>query len=58
VRRTSSEATALIVPIDVCYELVGVIRVVWRGFSGGEELAPRVDEFFARAAERARAGAA
>ena len=55
IRRTSSGSTALIVPIDVCYELVGVIRVAWRGLQGGDELWPRVDEFFARAIDRARA---
>jgi len=57
VRRTTSGTTALIVPIDVCYELVGVIRVVWRGLQGGDELWPRVDEFLDRALERAHAGA-
>ena len=25
-------------PIDVCFELVGLIRMHWRGFSGGEEV--------------------
>jgi hypothetical protein len=53
VRRTAVGITALIVPIDVSYELVGLIRVVWRGLQGGDELWPRVDEFFARAVERA-----
>lgn len=58
VRRTSEGATALIVPIDVCYELVGAIRVLWRGWHGGDELWTRVDEFFALARERAQAGTA
>jgi hypothetical protein len=57
VRRTASGAVALIVPIDVCYELVGVIRVLWRGLQGGDELWGTVDEFFARALDRARGGA-
>jgi len=57
VKRTSTDLTALIVPIDVCYELVGVIRVVWRGLQGGDEVWLRIDEFFARAIERAQAGA-
>jgi hypothetical protein len=47
---------ALIVPIDVCYELVGLIRVVWRGLQGGDEVPRRIDEFFDRALERARTG--
>jgi hypothetical protein len=57
IRRTGPHITALIVPIDACYELVGVIRVVWRGLQGGDELRTRLDEFFARAVERARTGA-
>jgi len=27
-----------IVPIDECYELVGLIRTAWRGFTGGAEV--------------------
>jgi hypothetical protein len=58
VRRTSTGAAALIVPIDACYELVGVVRVMWRGLQGGDELWACVDEFFARVAARAAAGSA
>jgi len=58
VRRTSRGIAALIVPIDVCYELVGVIRVSWRGLQGGDEVWSRVEEFFARAVERARGSVA
>jgi hypothetical protein len=57
VRRASTGTTAIIVPIDICYELVGVIRVVWRGLQGGDGLSPAVDEFFARVIERAEARA-
>jgi Family of unknown function (DUF5947) len=35
-----------LVPIDDCYELVGVIRTRWRGFSGGEEVWAEIDRFF------------
>lgn len=42
-----------IVPIDVCYELVGLIRLKWRGLSGGEEVWKAIDEFFARLRNRA-----
>jgi hypothetical protein len=55
VRRTADNVTALIVPIDVCYELVGLIRVVWRGLQGGDELWRQVDAFFVQAVERASA---
>jgi hypothetical protein len=35
-----------IVPIDDCYELVGVIRSRWRGFGGGAEVWTAIDRFF------------
>jgi len=53
VRRTGEETTALIVPIDACYELVGRIRSAWEGMQGGDDVWREVDEFFARASERA-----
>jgi hypothetical protein len=36
-----------IVPIDACYRLVGLIRVSWRGLSGGEEAWRAIEQFFA-----------
>ena len=42
-----------LVPIDVCYELVGLIRLKWRGLSGGEEVWKAIEEFFARLRGRA-----
>ena len=36
-----------LVPIDDCYELVGLIRSRWRGFGGGEEVWAAIDGFFA-----------
>ncbi len=36
-----------IVPIDACYKLVGLIRVYWKGLSGGEEVWKAIAEFFA-----------
>jgi hypothetical protein len=35
-------------PIDVCFELVGLIRVHWRGLSGGEIVWGEIDRFFSR----------
>ena len=57
VRRTELRADALIVPIDACYELVGRIRRNWRGFHGGDDVWREIDDFFARATERAAAAA-
>jgi Family of unknown function (DUF5947) len=37
---------AFLVPIDVCYELVGHLRKLWRGFDGGQDVRARMDEFF------------
>jgi hypothetical protein len=50
---SNGEMTAMIVPIDACYELVGRIRWTWRGFQGGDEVWREIDDFFARALERA-----
>src|SRR5947209_4334531 len=36
-----------IVPIDTCYKLVGLIRLKWKGLSGGEEGWKAIAEFFA-----------
>lgn len=35
-----------LVPIDDCYELVGLIRSRWRGFGGGEEVWAAIGGFF------------
>jgi len=43
-----------LVPIDACYEFVGRLRMLWRGFGGGQEARDFIDGFFARIAARAR----
>ncbi|MGQ0840917.1 DUF5947 family protein [Actinokineospora sp.] len=45
-----------LVPISCCYELVGLVRMHWRGFDGGTEAWAKIDGFFA--ALRARSTAA
>jgi hypothetical protein len=35
-----------IVPIDVCYALVGLIRTHWRGFTGGADVWRELDKFW------------
>ncbi|MFJ6617945.1 DUF5947 family protein [Kitasatospora sp. NPDC091335] len=53
-RRTGEHVTCLLVPIDVCYELVGRLRRCWHGFDGGAEARAELDEFFAKLAALAR----
>jgi hypothetical protein len=43
-----------LVPIDACYELVGHLRRLWRGFDGGQEAHRALDAFFDRVRGRAR----
>jgi Family of unknown function (DUF5947) len=52
--RSGNELTCYLVPIDTCYELVGRLRLLWRGFDGGTEVRQAIDDFFRRVAERAR----
>ncbi|WP_102142494.1 DUF5947 family protein [Mycobacterium hubeiense] len=35
-----------LVPIDACYEFVGRLRMLWRGFDGGQDVRNFMDEFF------------
>jgi hypothetical protein len=41
-------------PIDACYELVGRVKVNWKGFQGGEEAWKEIRGFFAGLRERSR----
>ena len=45
--RGSAPAEYYIVPIDACYKLVGLIRIHWRGLSGGTEVWQEIGNFFA-----------
>ncbi len=45
-RHRDGTTNAYLVPIDKAYELVGVIRTVWRGFDGGDDARQRIDAFF------------
>jgi hypothetical protein len=50
----SEDPQTYLVPIDACYEFVGRLRMLWRGFDGGQEAREFIDSFFARIAARAR----
>jgi hypothetical protein len=43
-----------VVPIDACYELVGHLRKLWRGFDGGKEANAKLDSFFEDVKAKAR----
>jgi hypothetical protein len=44
--RIGRRRDALLVPIDACFKLVGIIRTNWRGLSGGTEVWQHVEKFF------------
>lgn len=44
----------LLVPVDACYRLVGLVRRHWRGFDGGVEAWAHIDAFFDAIAARSR----
>jgi len=48
VRRSGTVRDTYLVPIDLCYALVGLLRTTWRGFDGGQEAHDAVDAFFAQ----------
>jgi Family of unknown function (DUF5947) len=48
VNRTRGRRECWIVPVDRCYELVGLVRTHWSGFTGGEDVWRALGEFFDR----------
>jgi hypothetical protein len=50
----SAEPQSYLVPIDACYEFVGRLRMLWRGFDGGQEAQAFIDDFFTQVAARAK----
>jgi hypothetical protein len=47
VNRVANARDYYLAPIDRCYELTGLIRKYWHGFSGGAEVWEKIDRFFA-----------
>jgi hypothetical protein len=44
------------VPIDECYKLTGLVRMHWRGLSGGTAVWGEIGQFFTRLQEKATKG--
>ncbi|MFJ6759797.1 MULTISPECIES: DUF5947 family protein [unclassified Streptomyces] len=53
-RRSEGRTECYLVPIDICYELVGRMRLLWQGFDGGAEARAALRDFFAQVERRAR----
>ncbi|MCW2566445.1 MAG: hypothetical protein JWN54_542 [Mycobacterium sp.] len=51
-RRDGSGFEFFGVPIDTCYELVGLVRLNWKGFDGGQDVWRELGAFFDRLRER------
>lgn len=43
-----------LVPINACYELVGCVKLHWKGFDGGTEARKAIEEFFSGLRARSR----
>ena len=54
VNRVKEARDYLIAPIDRCFELAGLIRMHWRGLSGGDVVWGKIDEFFTKLKTEAR----
>jgi hypothetical protein len=52
-RERDGSCHAFVAPIDVCYELAGLLRSKWRGIDGGDEARSTLDGFFAGLGRRA-----
>jgi hypothetical protein len=54
VSRTDAGVEYFLVPVDVCYELAGRMRMLWQGFDGGAEARESIAEFLDSVRARAR----
>jgi hypothetical protein len=48
VNRVETKREYYLAPIDVCFQLVGLIRVHWRGLAGGDLVWGEIEKFFSR----------
>jgi Family of unknown function (DUF5947) len=54
VNRVKGKREHWLLPVDRCYELVGLVRANWKGFGGGEEVWNALDGFFDELRRRAK----
>jgi hypothetical protein len=54
VNRVGAARDHFVVSIEECYRLVGLVRVGWRGLSGGSEVWEAIANFFTELRERAK----
>lgn len=54
VNRVRGAREHFLVPMDECYSLVGLIRMHWRGLSGGREVWEEIDRFFQNLHKRSK----
>ena len=54
VNRVRGAREYFLVPMDKCYSLVGLIRMHWRGFTGGQEVWEEIGRFFEELRERSK----
>src|ERR671913_565511 len=54
VNRARGAREHFLVPMDKCYSLVGLIRMHWRGFTGGQEVWEEIGLFFEELRRRAK----
>jgi hypothetical protein len=54
VNRVRGAREHFLLPIDECYSLVGLIRMQWRGLSGGREVWEEIRRFFEELRERSK----
>ena len=52
--RNDAATRCVLVPVDACYRLVGLVRRHWRGFDGGAEAWAHIDAFFDAVESRSR----
>jgi hypothetical protein len=48
INRVGETRAYFVAPMDVCFELVGLIRKKWRGLSGGDLVWTEIEKFFAK----------